>query len=585
MKEKLKIYFIFLRYIWKESKLFFILKLIQSLVAGIAPVLVVVMSKYIMDILTINKDFNLFILFLVFQIFIYFILQLIGNVSEYFINIILEKINISISEDMLNKIYNMSFKFYDVNESYNIINRAFNYATSNGSQMLTAILNVFTNLITVGSYLIILGSFSIHIVIVLIIANVTEFYLKKKAQEFQYQYRKDITGINRKANHFKDLILNKEFAKEIKINTSIYCIFKKFKETKYTLIESLKKFNKKQTIFTLSIELTNHSILFFSSLIIGIKFLQDLVTLGDFTMVLNTSTQFTQVVMSLIGAFGILYNNFLESKNYMEFLDLIKNSEGKENPFEKTEQCNIEFKNVYFKYPTQDNYIFEDFSLKIKSGDKIALIGDNGSGKSTITKLILKFYDIEKGEILINGININDINLVEYYKKIGVVFQDFRLIQGLSILENLTMFDEDFKDNKKLDELMLNFNLEKQKDNINKEYSKLFNNEGIELSGGEVQKLTLLRAILKESNLLILDESSSALDVVSENIFFKNILQNNNKTAIIVSHRLAIAKNCDYIIFLRNGKIIESGTHNELIKRESYYNNFLKLQNNIGSNL
>lgn len=585
MKEKLSIYFIFLRYIWKESKLFFILKFIQSLVVGIAPVIVVVMSKYLMDILTINRDFNLFLSFLFFQIIIYFILQLIGNISQYFIDIILEKINISISEDMLNKIYKMSFKFYDIHESYNIITRAFNYATINGSQMLTAILNVFTNLITLTSYLFILGSFSIYIVIVLVLANFIEFYLKKKSQEAQFEYRREITGINRKANHFKDLVLNKEFAKEIKINTGIYSVFKNFKETKYILIENLKKINKKRTSFELSIELTNHSILFFSSLILGIKFLQNLITIGDFTMVLNISSQFTQVVMVLIGAFATLYDNFLESKNYAEFLDLIKSSEGKEDPFENRDECTIEFRNVYFKYPTQDNYIFEDFSLKIKNGDKIALIGDNGSGKSTITKLILKLYDIEKGEILINGVNIDNINLIKYYKKIGVVFQDFRLIQGLSILNNITLFEDNFQNTAKLNELISEFKLINQKDNLDKEYSKLFTNDGIELSGGEVQKLALLRAILKESNLLILDESSSALDVVSENIFFKSIIQNNKKTAIIVSHRLAIAKNCDFIIFLRNGKIIEYGTHDELIKKESYYSSFLKLQNDIGRNL
>lgn len=585
MKEKLSIYFIFLRYIWKESKLFFILKFIQSLVVGIAPVIVVVMSKYLMDILTINRDFNLFLSFLFFQIIIYFILQLIGNISQYFIDIILEKINISISEDMLNKIYKMSFKFYDIHESYNIITRAFNYATINGSQMLTAILNVFTNLITLTSYLFILGSFSIYIVIVLVLANFIEFYLKKKSQEAQFEYRREITGINRKTNHFKDLVLNKEFAKEIKINTGIYSVFKNFKETKYILIENLKKINKKRTSFELSIELTNHSILFFSSLILGIKFLQNLITIGDFTMVLNISSQFTQVVMVLIGAFATLYDNFLESKNYAEFLDLIKSSEGKEDPFENRDECTIEFRNVYFKYPTQDNYIFEDFSLKIKNGDKIALIGDNGSGKSTIAKLILKLYDIEKGEILINGVNIDNINLIKYYKKIGVVFQDFRLIQGLSILNNITLFEDNFQNTAKLNELISEFKLINQKDNLDKEYSKLFTNDGIELSGGEVQKLALLRAILKESNLLILDESSSALDVVSENIFFKNIIQNNKKTAIIVSHRLAIAKNCDFIIFLRNGKIIEYGTHDELIQKESYYSSFLKLQNDIGRNL
>ena len=242
----------------------------------------------------------------------------------------------------------------------------------------------------------------------------------------------------------------------------------------------------------------------------------------------------------------------------------------------------IEFKKVSFKYPGAERFILKDFNLIIRSGEKIALVGENGAGKTTLIKLLLRFYDVTEGELLINGVNIKDISLKEWHKTIGALFQDFIKYQ-FSFKENVLFGDlakpEDPEQiNKAIQSSGANGYLPTLPKGMNQQVGKMFE-EGVDLSGGQWQKLALARAFYRDAPLLILDEPTSAIDAKAEFEIFERV-QNlqKDKTVIIISHRFSTVRNADRILVLDEGQIIEEGTHNQLMKKKGLYAELFEIQ-------
>ena len=223
--------------------------------------------------------------------------------------------------------------------------------------------------------------------------------------------------------------------------------------------------------------------------------------------------------------------------------------------------------------------MFKNFNLHIKPGQRIAIVGENGAGKTTLTKLLLRLYDVNKGEILINGTNIKDYDIHQLRLNMGVVFQDVRVL-AMSLRDNLTVYNDapDEKLIEILDKVGLSEVLKKVDANLDTMVSREFTEDGIALSGGEAQKLMLARLFTDTFGLLILDEPSSALDPLSEVNLMKNILDiSNTATTIMIAHRLSTVRDFDCIYHIENGEIIESGSHDELMSREGkYYEMFVK---------
>lgn len=242
----------------------------------------------------------------------------------------------------------------------------------------------------------------------------------------------------------------------------------------------------------------------------------------------------------------------------------------------------VEFKNVSFKYPNTDRYILREFNLKIRSGEKIALVGENGAGKTTIIKLLLRFYDVTEGEVLINGVNIKHIDLEKWHKNIGALFQDF-IKYNFTFKENVYLGDLA----KKNEEILLkqaiqrsgaSTYLETLPAGFDQVVGKLFDG-GIDLSGGQWQKLALARAFYRDAPILILDEPTSSIDAKAEYEIFQNVQKlQQDKTVIIISHRFSTVRHADRILVLDEGRIIEEGNHSHLISKKGLYSELFSLQ-------
>ncbi len=240
----------------------------------------------------------------------------------------------------------------------------------------------------------------------------------------------------------------------------------------------------------------------------------------------------------------------------------------------------IEFKHVYFRYPSADADTLKDISLKVDAGSRLAVVGRNGSGKTTFIKLLCRLYDVKSGEILINGVNIQELTRACCEKLFAVVFQDFKLF-ALALDENVTCGAE--PDNEQLEKVLREADIydrvlsmpEREKTYLYKDIRK----EGVEISGGEAQKLALARALYKDAPVVILDEPTAALDPVAENHVynrFNNFVE--GKTAIYISHRLSSCRFCDRIAVFKNGQLCEYGTHDALLEQAGEYSRLWNAQ-------
>ena len=239
----------------------------------------------------------------------------------------------------------------------------------------------------------------------------------------------------------------------------------------------------------------------------------------------------------------------------------------------KGPKITIEFKNATFHYPNTEYKVFDNLNLKIESGDKVAIVGENGAGKSTLIKLLMRFYLLDSGEILINGVDIRDIKINSLYSQVATLFQDFNHY-AMSATDNIAISGIGVDQNavEKSAKLSGAHNLIQKLPKKYKTYLDMSFKDGVDLSGGQWQRIALARAFYRNANMIILDEPTSAIDAKAEYEIFNNIFEKHDgKTAIIVSHRFSTVRKADHIVVIDEGKIVESGTHSELVQHNSKY--------------
>lgn len=304
---------------------------------------------------------------------------------------------------------------------------------------------------------------------------------------------------------------------------------------------------------------------------------------SQFVLYFNTVNVFTGGIGNIMNDLSTLKKQSYDISAVREFLEYPESfnmDSGLPCVADNTASYSIEFKNVHFRYPGASNDTLSNINLKIKPGEKLAIVGLNGAGKTTLIKLMCGFLDPTEGEVLLNDVNIKEFNRRDYYKLFSAVFQDYSVLD-VTIEENVAQTDENV-DEKLLWECIekagLTQKIKELPDGIKTHLGRVFT-DGIDLSGGELQRLMLARALYKNSPIIVLDEPTSALDPIAESEIYKKYDQlTNGRMAVYISHRLASTGFCDRVILLEGGEISEEGTHNELLARGGRYAELFEIQ-------
>ncbi len=308
------------------------------------------------------------------------------------------------------------------------------------------------------------------------------------------------------------------------------------------------------------------------------------ITSGDFVLYFTAISSLGGWFQGILSGWSEIHRTSLQICDLREFIELpnlFNHDRGTPLPC-KDDEIEVVFEDVSFTYPSADSPTLEHINFTIHPGEKLAVVGTNGAGKTTLVKLLCGLYTPTSGRILINGHEIKEYNCEEYYSMVSAIFQ-FSSILPISIAENIAVCERENIDEKRLKDAVKLAGFKKKidslKDGVYTPINKSINKDGIELSGGEKQKLLLARAIYKDARLLVLDEPTSALDPIAESQMYESYHTfAKHRTSIFVSHRLASTHFCDRIILIGEKTILESGTHKELMKLGGRYAELFDIQ-------
>lgn len=306
-------------------------------------------------------------------------------------------------------------------------------------------------------------------------------------------------------------------------------------------------------------------------------------SVGNFTMFLSFSLAFAGALMNFLQRFGDYKKASLETDDFRSFIDLETADDEKDCiPLPDAEACEIEFTDVSYKYPKSDKEALSHLNLKIRPGEKIAVVGLNGAGKTTMIKLLLRLYDPTEGSVTLNGTDIRKFRRAEYYRLFAPVFQNVEIFAFL-MSENIAMRRAGALDAEKAVRAAREAGLEERIASLAKgietPLTKIVEDDGVDLSGGEKQKLALARALYKGAKIVVLDEPTSALDAIAEQALYERFDgMIGNKSAVYISHRLASTRFCDRIAMFEEGRLVECASHDELMALNGKYAEMFNVQ-------
>lgn len=407
------------------------------------------------------------------------------------------------------------------------------------------------------------------------------FYCNRKRNEMKVGFFKDLSKYNRVCEYVFYQLAEPSYGKDIRLYGSQDLMKEKAQKYANRLIAVWSKLGKKQRVNSWCVDIVNALRDGATILCIGLLALKKEITIGDFSLCIASATSVYWSLSDIMGGWQEIEKKCTYAYQFLVFLEYPNAMKDGKDEVEKGSH-EIEFKHVSFRYPRTDQDVLKDINIKIHQGEHLSIVGKNGSGKTTFIKLLCRLYDVTEGQILVDGKDIRDYSMEEYRSLLAVIFQDYKLF-AFSIKDNICAGTTEAGDQKMVEVLKkagLSDTMDRLKQGTDTILYKSFDKNGTELSGGEMQKVAIARALYKDAPIVILDEPTAALDPIAEYEVYRSFDELvGEKTAIYISHRLSSCRFCDKIAVFDEGMIKEYGTHEELMAiRNGLYESMFKTQ-------
>lgn len=500
---------------------------------------------------------------------------------EFFWNTEREKVYYRLNKKLYEKAKSLDLESYDNPEFYNNFILTIESSSDNIQNLLGLVRNYVGNvvsLITISSVLLTIDPLCLVIILAVIVIFMP---LSRYIGDLQMNRRIDNTKFHRRADYFQRIFYLQDYAKEVRMNNIKPILMERYNDSADDIIANQKKYWGKITRLYCFQEIGVQVLGFMFVLPLYLGYLvmvKKSISAGDFVATFNGAYSIAMSINFLtVWALARFEERAKMIEKYREFLKADFKIKDGERIAEAGEPKEIRLTNLSFTYPGNDKPTLNNINLTIKPYEKIALVGYNGAGKTTLTNLLLRLYDVTDGNILIDNEDIRKCTVQSHRDRFAAVFQDFQIF-SCSIGENVAL--DVHPDVSRAREALRHSGFSKElPDDMDTELLREFNDSGIMMSGGEAQKVAIARAFYKDCPYIILDEPSANLDPVAEYNLNQAMLEAaKDKTVIFISHRLSTTVNADKIYVMENGRIIESGSHAELMSKNSTYAYMFNLQ-------
>ena len=596
-KDNIRCFKFFGKFAWQNDKKYYAFLILNIIVNSLSPFVTILGTQYLIDEIADESKRNMF--WIVFWVaFICIGSFICSNLKKWTgenISRIGEKFDRIFKTNLCMNCIKMKFKNTEDTDVLVIKNaeRALN-ETGQVNGLITALANIITKFFVALGVVVLVCTRIPWLMIPVIISFAVNSYTTSKVNKGRRKFFKEMSNVERGSTYFNTELQESRYAKDIRLYDASEIFEKKYDGYVDRIYDTSKKY------FMGFLKYWNVNNIFYSVsdmtiyILLVVNIFNKTISIGEFSSLFQATGEFASAIRNIINSY--LEMNYTSSvlKFYIDFVESVAVEDNEfdssaaenglsdnitleeiENILTDFNKCEIEFKDVSFKYPNTEKYILKNVSVTIKSGEHVAIVGQNGAGKTTFIKLLCHLYDNYEGKILINGKEAGEYSFREYIRLLSVVFQDFRLF-AFTIKENVTVFQDKKVD---LEEIYKIAGIEdwitglEEKDSTH--IYKMFVENGVEPSGGQAQKLAIARALYKNAPIVVLDEPTAALDPISEYEVYKNFDKLvHGKTAIYISHRLSSCRFCDRIIVLENGLVVEEGSHEELMENEKglYFN-------------